>query len=461
MNDEVFSVSTRIARPAAEVFAWHERPGALERLCPPWESVEVVAATGGVRDGACVTVRNKVGPFWTQWCVEHRDYLAGIQFRDVLLSGPFAKWEHLHRVEPDGPDASLLTDEITYRLPGGALGRALGGAFMRRKLSQLFAWRHATTKADVELQRRYEPVRPRRILIAGASGLVGRALVPFLQTQGHTVLRLVRQSPGTAKEICWNPATGALDATALEGVDAIVNLSGENVGAGRWTAVRRGAILRSRVEATRTLVLAVQKLRRKPEVFVSASAVGFYGERGDEVVTEDAPIGQGFLPEVCLAWETHAEGAARLGLRTALLRFGVVLTPSGGALAKLLPLFRVGLGGRVGDGRQWMSWVSIDDAVGAIYHALVEARCAGAINMVAPSSVTNADFATTLGRVLRRPASLPVPALAVRALFGQMAEETLLASTRAEPRRLLATGYGFRHATVEAALRHVLGAGKL
>lgn len=456
MENQRFTLSTRIARPAAEVFAWHERPGALARLCPPWERIEIVASSGGIREGAQVTVRNKVGPFWLNWDVVHRDYRPGVEFRDEQVRGPFAHWEHLHRVEADGPEACVLTDEIHYRLPGGAVGKALAGGTVRRKLERAFAWRHATTKADMERSAQYGAVRPRKIVIAGASGLLGRVLVPYLQTQGHTVVRLVRRPGRGLDELFWNPAKGELDAAALEGSDVIINLAGENVGAGRWTAARRAAILRSRVDTTRTLVLALKKLSRKPEVLVNASATGFYGDRGDEVLADDASIGQGFLPEVCLAWETHAEGAARLGVRTALLRFGVVLTPAGGALAKLLPAFRAGLGGRLGDGRQWMSWVSIDDVVDAIYRAVLDPRWSGAANVTAPNPVTNAEFTATLGRRLRRPTVLPVPGWVLRAAFDRMADEALLASARAVPERLQAMGHTFRHPTLETALGHLL-----
>lgn len=297
-----------------------------------------------------------------------------------------------------------------------------------------------------------------RIIIAGASGAVGSVLVPALRAAGHDVRRLVRRAAQAPDEIAWDPAAGEIDRAAFErgGVDAVINLAGENVGAGRWTARRREAILRSRVDATRTLVLAVKALARKPAVWVSASAVGCYGDRGDEVLTEASAIGHGFLPEVCLAWETHAEGAARLGVRTAVLRFGVVLTPKGGALAKMLPLFRCGLGGRLGSGRQWMSWVSIDDVVGVVQHALAERRCTGPLNVVAPGEVTNAEFAAALGRVLRRPTFLPAPAWALRLVFGQMADEALLASTRAAPKRLEEMGYVFRQPNLEPALRAVL-----
>lgn len=457
MQNETFKRSVRIERPAAEVFAWHERPGALERLCPPWERVEVVASAGNVRDGSQVTVRNKIGPIWTEWKVQHRDYIAGKQFRDVQLAGPFAQWEHLHRFDADGPGACVLTDEVVYRLPGGALGRALAGNFTRRKLEAMFAWRQLRTKSDIELASQYGPLQPKRILVAGASGLVGRSLVPFLTTQGHTVVKLVRRSTEEVGSVYWNPETGAVDAKQLGEIDAVINLSGENVGAGRWNTTRRAAILRSRIDTSKTLVAMLGKLSRKPVVFLNASAVGFYGHREDEELTEESSVGHGFLPEVCLVWETHAEGAARAGVRTVLLRFGVVLTPSGGALGKLLPIFRMGLGGCVGNGRQWMSWVGIDDAVGAIYHALVESRCVGPVNIVAPQSVRNSEFTHTMGRVLCRPTVLPVPAGILRLIFGEMADATLLASVRAIPAGLLRSGYVFRHSTLEEALRSNLG----
>ena len=291
-----------------------------------------------------------------------------------------------------------------------------------------------------------------RIVIAGASGLIGGALVPALRARGHEVIRLVRRPPRDSGEVFWNPATSELDATRLEGADAFVNLAGENV-AQRWTTASRERIWHSRIDATRTLVLALDRLKHKPAVFVNASAIGFYGDCGDEELTEASGIGSGFLPEVCLAWETHAEGASRRGLRTAVLRFGVVIAREGGALAKMLPIFRLGLGGRLGEGRQWMSWVSLDDAVGAIIHVLANGNCRGPVNVVAPTPVTNADFTGTLARALHRPALAPVPGAVLRFVFGQMAQDMLLGSTRALPISLQETGFRFQHPTLEVALR--------
>ncbi len=293
-------------------------------------------------------------------------------------------------------------------------------------------------------------------VVAGASGLVGRALGAALVREGWIVRRLVRRTPVAPGEFAWDPAAGTVDAAALAGAHAVINLAGENIAAGRWTAARRERILRSRVEATRTLVGALQRMATKPAVLLNASAVGIYGDRGDEVLTERSGMGVGFLTEVTLAWETHAEGAARAGVRTVLLRFGMVLAADGGALGKMLPLFRLGLGGPLGRGTQWMSWIGIDDAVGAMLHALRDERATGALNLVAPTPVTNADFTAALGRAVRRPAVLPAPAWALRAVFGAMADEMLLASTRVAPRELERLGYRFRHPTIDAALAAVL-----
>lgn len=295
-----------------------------------------------------------------------------------------------------------------------------------------------------------------RIVIAGASGFVGRALLPQLKAAGHEVLTLVRRAARNPGEISWRPEAGELTAERLEGVDAVINLAGENLAAGRWTDARRERILRSRVNATRTLVVAIGKLARKPRAFLSASAVGFYGDRGDEILTEASEMGHGFLPEVCLAWETHAEGAARNGVRTVLLRFGMVLGREGGALAKMLPLFRFGLGGPLGDGQQWMSWIGMDDLIGAMLHALGDEKLAGVVNVVAPTPVRNAEFTRILGSVLRRPTMLPAPAWALHLAFGTMANEVLLASTRVEPRRLERAGFVFRQPELEAALRSLI-----
>lgn len=296
------------------------------------------------------------------------------------------------------------------------------------------------------------------IVVSGSSGLIGSALVPALAAAGHRVRRLVRRAPAPGgDEARWDPAAGTLDASAVEGSDAVVHLAGENIAAGRWTQAKKERIRDSRVKGTRVLAEALARLPRPPKALVCASAIGYYGDRGSETMREDSARGKGFLADVCAEWEAAALPAARKGIRVVNLRFGVVLSASGGALAKMLLPFRLGLGGVVGSGRQYMSWIAIDDAAGAVQHALAREALRGPVNVASPNPVTNLEFTKTLGKVLRRPTIFPMPVFAARLAFGEMGDELLLASTRVEPTRLQATRYGFRHPRLEEALRHVLG----
>jgi uncharacterized protein (TIGR01777 family) len=296
------------------------------------------------------------------------------------------------------------------------------------------------------------------VAVSGAGGLIGSALLPHLTSRGHRVSRLVRRSAGPG-EISWDPARGRLDEADLEGVDAVVHLAGENVGA-RWTSARKSRIRNSRVAGTRLLSETLARLRRRPGVLVSASAIGIYGDRGDEILTEASVPGnrdRDFLVFVTQEWEAAADPARAAGIRVVHPRFGVVLSPAGGALKKLLLPFRAGLGGRLGSGRQWMSWISIDDTIGAISQAISNPALYGPVNVTAPEPATNREFTRTLGRVLARPTLFPVPAAALRLALGEMAGSTILASTRVLPARLGETGYRFTQPTLEGALRHVLG----
>jgi uncharacterized protein (TIGR01777 family) len=297
------------------------------------------------------------------------------------------------------------------------------------------------------------------VAVTGASGLIGSALTRRLATGGHQVSRLVRRAAGPG-EISWDPVKGRLEPGQLEGMDAIIHLAGENVGA-RWTAARKRRIKSSRIQGTRLLSEAVARARRRPGVLVSASAIGIYGDRGDEILTENSPVGDAaldFLAEVGREWEAAAEPARASGSRVVHPRFGLVLSSEGGALKKMLLPFRLGLGGRLGNGTQWMSWISIDDVVGAILHVLLTESFSGPVNLVAPEPVRNRDFTAILGRVLSRPTPFAVPAAALRLILGEMATSTLLASARVLPRRLLAADYRFEHPDLETALRHVLHA---
>lgn len=294
-----------------------------------------------------------------------------------------------------------------------------------------------------------------RIGISGSTGLVGSALVSYCASEGHPITRLVR-SGTSSSDVVWDPSRGQLDASRLEGLEAIVHLAGENIAGRRWNAEQKARIRDSRVLGTQLLSQALAGLRQPPRVLISASAIGFYGNRGDEMLDEKSTSGQGFLPEVCHEWEAATQPAEKAGIRVVHLRFGIILSPKGGALAKMLTPFRLGLGGRLGNGSQWMSWLSLDDAVGCVYYALRTDGLSGPINAVAPTAVTNQEFTKTLGKVLRRPTIFPMPGFMARLAFGEMADELLLSSTRVAPRVLLGSGYRFRHANLDHALRSLL-----
>lgn len=300
---------------------------------------------------------------------------------------------------------------------------------------------------------------PSRVVLSGASGMLGSSLRHALAARGIPVIQLVRGTPTGQDQLLWNPAAdpAMADPVPLEGCAAAIHLSGANVAAHRWTAAYRREMTASRVDSTRALARLLASLRTPPATLLVASAVGFYGNRGDELLDETSQAGSGFLAELCRQWEAAAQPALDAGIRVVHLRFGVVLSPGPGALARMLPLFRLGLGGPLGSGRQWMSWIGIEDAIRAVLFALGTPSLAGPVNLTAPSPVTNAEFAHALARQLRRPAVLPVPAFALRLALGRMADEALLASTRAVPSRLLVAGFHFAHPTVDKALAAALG----
>jgi uncharacterized protein (TIGR01777 family) len=293
-----------------------------------------------------------------------------------------------------------------------------------------------------------------RILVSGVSGPIGAALLPSLKTSGYEVTRLVRGPAEGDEQISWDPGK-TIAPEMVSGFDAVIHLAGESI-VGRWTNTKKMKIRDSRVAGTSTLAEALAQAKDKPEVFVCSSAIGYYGNRGDEVLNEQSKPGIGFLPDVCREWEAATHAAASAGIRTVQMRTGVVLSPKGGALGKMLMPFKMGIGGRIGDGRQWMSWVDVQDMVGAIHHILKSDLLQGPVNMVAPKPVTNAEFTRTLASVLSRPAIFPAPAFAVKLAFGEMGETVLLGSQRVEPSQLVTSGYPFRFSSLKATLENIL-----
>lgn len=451
-----FERSIDLPVPVEEAFRWHERPGALHRLIPPWEQVEAHQLSSGIQTGAQVQLVARLGLMRLKWLAQHREYEPPHLFRDIQKSGPFALWEHSHRFEALSPARCRLTDHVDYRLPGGWLGTLLGGRMVMTKLDQMFAHRHATTRDDLAIHAAHPEKAAMRVVVTGATGLVGAQLAPLLTTGGHTVTKLVRRNPQPG-EARWDPAQGQIDSAALTASDAVVHLAGDNIADGRWSAAKKERILQSRVQGTRLIAESLAKLPSPPKTLVCASAIGFYGSRGDEWLDEKSTSGEGFLADVCRQWEAAAQPARDAGIRVVNLRFGVILTPKGGALAKMLFPFKTGGGGVIGSGKQYWSWVTIEDVIGAIHHALVNDSVTGPVNVVAPNPVTNYEFTKTLGRVLQRPTILPLPAFAARIVLGEMANELLLASQRVKPMQLEQTGYHFRHPQLEEALRALLG----
>lgn len=516
----VFERRTLVPHDRSTVFTWFSRPGALVRLTPPFagsvrrepEGLDVgsvarlgVGAPGSLGLGLESTagLARTVLPFrlpqWfapeAPWTSLHTALEPGHMFRDEMSSGPLKSWVHTHSFEDAAPGEAdtaegrpgcVVVDHIEYELPAGAVLRRKGAAWSRagrwteerleEELARQFDFRAAQLRSDLDFHAGF-PIDtadggPLTIAVSGASGLIGSQLCALLTGGGHRVIRLVRGgsravTPPSADTVIWDPAAGRLDAEALRDVDAVVNLSGETIG-GRLTESHRDEMLQSRLAATglfaRTLAELAEDGRQRS--LINASAIGYYGAEAGagpdgEGLRESAPPGDDFLAEMCLQWERATAPATRAGVRTVMIRTGLVLTPAGGILQQVLPLFLLGAGGPLGTGKDrnpWQSWISIEDIVGLFAHAALTGTVEGPVNGVAPHPVQSRDFAATLGTVLRRPSAVPLPSAAPTAVLGSEGNRLLVeADQRARADRALDSGYTFRHTGLDDALRHVLG----
>lgn len=441
-----------VEHPIAEVFAWHTRPGAMPRLVPPWQPMKVVAETQSLADGRAVLGL----PGGLRWVAKHDP--AGFdpphRFVDVLSSaGPMSWparaigwWRHTHEFS-ETPGGTRVYDHVDTSMPAAALRSTF--VYRHRQLADDLAAHSAAADAGTV---------PMVVAVTGASGLVGSALSAFLSTGGHRVIRLVRRGARNEFERQWNPERPAAD--LLSGVDAVVHLAGASI-AGRFTDGHKSAIRGSRIEPTRRLAEAAANADDGPRTFVSASAIGYYGfDRGDALLCEESVRGEGFLADVVSDWEAATAPAAEAGLRVVTVRTGIVQSARGGTLKLMRPLFAAGLGGRLGGGEQWLSWIGLDDLLDVYHRALYDTRLTGAVNAVAPEPVRNADYTRALAGVLHRPAVVPIPSLGPRLLLGEQgARELAEANQRVVPTKLQTLGHRFRRSGIEDALAHELGHG--
>jgi uncharacterized protein len=444
-----------------DVFSWHTRPGAITRLTPPWLPIRVLREASSLRDGQAVL--GLPGGLRLTAVHQPADYDPPHSFADEL-SSPLLSWRHLHQFSMAGERATLVTDVVETPLPA-------------RAVKSMLVYRHRQLAADLAALNRARATGPATgpatgtadpltIAVTGSGGLIGTALTALLTTSGHQVIRLVRRLPRHAGERYWRPEDPGPE--LLAGVDAVIHLAGASIG-GRFTPERKAEIRDSRILPTRRLAELAGAgqagsagrgtSQEHLKAFVTASAIGFYGpDRGDDVLTEDSPRGEGFLADVVADWEDATRPAAAAGIRTVQVRTGIVQTPRGGMLRLLSPLFEAGLGGRLGSGKQWLAWIGLDDLLDVYLRAVLDPALSGPVNAVAPEPVRNADYTRTLAAVLHRPALLPVPAFGPRLLLGEEgAREIAQASQCVRPERLIAAGHEFRQPELEGALRHLFG----
>ena len=456
MADNRFVATSLFPCTARELYDWHRRPGALERLIPPWEKTWVRSRTGGIDPGGQVVMQMYAGPLPYTWQARHIENSVGVMFQDIQERGPFARWTHTHRFT-DTPEGALLEDQIDYALPAQSCLPNFSTTLVNSTLERVFRYRHATLNDDICLHQRCSRT-PLRLLISGGSGVLGSALRPLLTTGGHEVWTLVRRQPDRSKkEIYWNPEQGELNLAGLPAFDGVIHLAGDNIGEGRWTPDKKKRVIDSRVLGTGLIARTLASLPVRPKVLLSASAVGFYGNCLDCCMREEDSAGPDFISDVCSLWEHSALPAQDAGIRTVFMRIGVVLSPRGGALNRLMATSALGFSSRFGSGEQYISWIGINDMVAAILHALTCDSLVGPVNIAAPQPVTNSQLMRTLALVMHRPLLPPIPAPLLKTLYGQMASEVLLGGCRVATDKLQHSGYTFRHADLEQTLRHLLG----
>lgn len=464
----VFEKTCDFEFPVEGLFQYHANPGALSRLVPTWQHVDVEKRSDSLAVGSEVVLVMRMLGLPMRWLARHTQLEVSKSFTDVQVSGPFRSWQHEHLFSPLSATRSRLVDRIQF--DSGLWGvSGLAHRSIASMLETAFEYRHQTTAADLAVKTFLESSgnrsrRALRIGVTGSTGMIGRRLVELIAVMGYQPVCIVRpasrvrrdQLPINAQVVSFDDKQGFSDTSIANGLDAVIHLGGKGIASARWSKSVKQELIDSRVKQTDALVRHLGALDKPPASLICASGVGFYGERGNDPLVEDDPAGDDFLASMALRWEDAAKGYERFG-RVAIGRLGVVLLPLDGALKKMLLPFSMGMGGPLGSGRQYWSWIDIDDAISAFLFLAIDERCSGPYNLVSPEAVTNREFSRTLAHVMRRPSLIPTPAFAMRIALGEMADALLLTSTRAIPSRLLQAGFPFRGSTLEGSLRRLLG----
>jgi uncharacterized protein len=468
------SIELPVSQPVA--FEYHARPGALNRLVPPWESVEIVRSANSILPGSEVLLRANILGKQLDWLARHDRYEPPRLFSDVQVYGPFAAWEHTHSIEAVDTNRCVLTDQIIYQLPFGALGKFFGSGIASNKLDAMFRFRHRQTLEDLRFGNslfNFTSGQSKTVAISGCNGLIGKSVCSLLTVLGHHVIKLDRSQGKRSPEATatsrlasseqpkvsttpWDPRVGLLRPEDLDGIDAVIHLAGKGIADSRWSDSVRKELVASRVDATEKLASQLARLRNPPKAFVSASGIGIYGSIGNSVADESFPVAQDFLGQLASKWESASSILDACGTRRCCGRLGIVLDPRSGALAKMLPVVHWGVGGNMGSGDQYWSWISKEDAASAFVWLALNPACSGPYNFVGGAE-TNRQFTKTLASLLSRPSIFPAPTFALRLALGEMADSLLLASTNASNQKLLASGYVFRSQSLKGALEHILG----
>ena len=455
MNSFIFR--SEFKEPLQEIFDWHMRAGALERLIPPWENVRI-HKSGAPSERGEVHLRMRRGGIPFDMRVKHTEFSKDQSFQDEQMKGPFKHWKHTHLFEEDSEGGTIMEDHIEWAPPFGSLGNFLSRNLIETDLYRSFSFRHQRLRNELERIGTMRAVRPLSIGVTGSTGLIGRSLCHVLTTSGHQVLQIVRsRDTAQSSRAFWDPTTGEIDSEKLEGLDAVINLAGEPLWGARWTPKKKEAIWQSRVKGTELLSSCLANLKVPPKVLISASAIGFYGDRGMDELTEGDARGEGFLPNLCEAWERAAHPAREAGIRVVHPRIGIVITPSGGALRQMLPAFRAGVGAKFGNGEGFMSWIDHDDLLSLLIYSMMNNDIEGPVNAVSPIPVSNATFTDILGKTLSRPVIFSIPDLVTKTFLGELGTEMLLSSAKVIPQAFDNHGFNFKYESLGDSLSFQLG----